>query len=205
MATLTFIKNHPGTRTAAELLYWQSVRSEKQLPAYEALYQQLTPTIQQSLQGQRVAKRLLKIRNQPVLGRPAPNFSIADTAGRLVALAAYRGRYVLLDFWGHWCSPCLRAMPPLKSLQVRYDKSLTIIGIANENQNDTLSWKRAIRAAQANWVQLSEFQGMAGPVTEDYNITAYPTYLLLDRQGVILARANELETIEKKLLTLADL
>jgi len=205
VVTLAFIKQHPGTLTAAELLYWQSVRYDKQLPAYEALYQQLTPAVQKSFQGQRVAKRLLKIRNQPVLGRPAPAFSIADTAGRPVALSAYRGRYVLLDFWGHWCGPCMKAAPQVKAIQEKYARSLTVIGIAIEGVGDTLKWKRAIRAERMSWVQLSERRGTDGPVTEDYNITAYPTYLLLDRQGIILARANDVEAIEKKLLALADL
>jgi len=205
VATLAFIKQHPGTLTAAELLYWQSMRYDKQLPAYEALYQQLTPAVQKSFQGQRVAKRLLVVRNQPVLGHPAPAFSIADTAGQPVALATYRGRYVLLDFWGHWCHPCMKAAPQVKAIQEKYANSLTVIGIAAESAGSILKWKQAIRAERMNWVQLSELRGADGPVTEGYNINAYPTYILLDRQGIILARANDMEAIEKKLLTLADL
>lgn len=204
-ATRQFIKSHPASRTAAELLYWQMVFDEKPLPDYERLLAQLSPSVRQSAQGQEAAKRLLALQNQPVVGRPVPDFSVADTLGAKHSLAAYRGQYVLLDFWGHWCVPCLQAMPKVKALHEQYAQKLAIVGIAMEDAGDAGLWKQAIRQHAIPGLQLSELQQAKGPVISGYNVTAFPTYMLLDRQGVLLVRTNTFADITQKLASLTDL
>ena len=204
-ATLQFIKNHPASRTAAEALYWQTISNEKPLDEYEQLLAQMAPGVRQSAQGQEAAKRILALRNQPTVGRAAPDFSVADTAGIKHSLAAYRGQYVLLDFWGHWCVPCLQAMPKVKAVHAQYAAKLTVIGIAMEDARDAAVWKQAIRKHGIPGVQLSELQQANGRVISGYNVTAFPTYMLLDRQGVLLVRTNTFADITQKLATLADL
>jgi thiol-disulfide isomerase/thioredoxin len=205
LATRQFIKSHLGSRTAADALYQQSLFNEKPLAEYEQLLKQLTPAVRQSVQGQQAAKRLLVLRNQPTVGRPVPNFAVADTAGVTHSLATYRGKYVVLDFWGHWCSPCIKSMPKLQALQAQYADKLTVIGIAMEDASDVALWKQAIRKYGVPGVQLSELQQAKGPVISGYNVTAFPTYMLLDRQGGLLVRTDTFDDITKKLATLADL
>jgi peroxiredoxin len=205
LATRQFIEQNASTRTAAELLYWQMMYNDKPLEDYARLLKQLTPAVQQSLQGQEAAKRLLVLRNQPVIGKTAPDFSMADTAGTKFSLAAQRGQYVLLDFWGHWCGPCIKAMPKVKALHAQYTKKLAIIGIAMEDASDAALWKQAIRKHEIPGLQLSELQQANGPVISGYNVTAFPTYMLLDRKGIVIARSNDVDDITKKLLTLTDL
>lgn len=204
-ATRQFIEHNASMRTAAELLYWQMMSNDKPIADYARLLKQLTPTVRQSVQGQAVAKRLVVLRNQPVIGRVAPDFSIADTAGTKFSLVSQRGQYVLLDFWGHWCGPCIKAMPKMKALHAQYTKSLAIIGIAMEDASDAALWKQAIRKHEVPGLQLSELQQANGPVISGYNVTAFPTYMLLDRKGVVIARSNDVDDITKKLSTLTDL
>jgi thiol-disulfide isomerase/thioredoxin len=205
LATRQFIEHNAGTRTAAELLYWQMVYNDKPIEDYTRLLKQLTPAVRQSVQGQDAAKRLVVLRNQPVIGRAAPDFSIADTAGTKFSLAAQRGQYVLLDFWGHWCGPCIEAMPKVKALHAQYTGKLAIIGIAMEDASDATLWKKAIRKHEIPGLQLSELQQAKGPVISGYNITAFPTYMLLDRQGIVIARSSNVDDITKKLSALTDL
>lgn len=205
LATRQFIGQHPGSRTAADALYWQMLYNEKPLAEYAHLLQQLPPAVRQSPQGQQAAKRLLALQNQPTAGRPVPDFSMADTAGTSHTLATYRGQYVLLDFWGHWCMPCLQAMPKLKAVHAQYAQKLAIIGVAMEDAGDASLWKQAIRQHAIPGLQLSELQQAKGPVILGYNVTAFPTYMLLDRQGVLLVRTNTFADITQKLATLADL
>lgn len=204
--TRQFIQAHPATRTSAYLLYWQTMM----LPAhpladYEKLARQLTPAVRQSWYGQQVAKRLDVLRNQPTVGRPVADFSIADTAGVKHSLANYRGKYVLLDFWGHWCGPCIRAMPKVKALHEQYAGKLMVIGVAMENADDMPEWKRAIRKHSVPGLQLSELQADKGPVITGYNINAFPTYLLLDPQGKLVARTNDVDELAKQLAALGTL
>jgi len=194
--------NHP---ISLHLLYWQLVYQKRYLTDYERLSKQLTPAVQRSAQGQSLAAQLEHVRNQPLVGRLAPAFTLADTAGTPVALAAYRGRYVLLDFWGHWCGPCIRAMPQLKALAEQQAGRLAVIGIAAEDASDAALWKKAVRSHQMPGAQLSELQFDKGPVTQQYNISGFPTYLLLDRVGIVRVRTNDLRDIERELLTVKDL
>jgi thiol-disulfide isomerase/thioredoxin len=205
LATRQFIKSHPNSRTAADALYWQTIYNEKPLGEYELLLKQLTPAVRQSKQGQQAAKRILALQSQPTVGRPVPDFNVADTAGVKHSLAAYRGQYVLLDFWGHWCTPCLNAMPKVQALHAQYPQKLAIIGMAMEDAGDLSIWKQTIREHAIPGLQLSELQQDQGPVISGYNVIAFPTYMLLDRQGMLLVRTNTFDDITKKLATLTDL
>lgn len=206
LATMQFIKQHPATRTSAFLLYWQTlINTKKPLAEYEQSFNQLTPAVRKSVQGQQLAQRLLLLRNQPTVGRPVPNFSIADTTGTKFSLTAYQGQYVMLDFWGHWCGPCIEAMPKVKALHTQYAKKLAIIGIAMEDADDVALWKQAIRKYSVPGLQLLELQADRGPVISGYNITAFPTYMLLDPKGALVMRTNDVDDITKKLASLGSL
>ncbi|TDN38903.1 AhpC/TSA family protein [Hymenobacter sp. UV11] len=203
--TRQFIKAHPAARTSAFQLYWQTIMQPTYPVAeYEKLLQGLKPTVRQSWYGQQAAKRLVILHNQPAVGKPVADFTLADTAGTQHSLATYRGKYVLLDFWGHWCSPCVRAMPQVNALHQQYADKLTIIGVAMESASSAPLWKKAIRQHHVPGLQLSDLQEAKGPVITGYNINAFPTYMLLDPQGKLVARTNDVEEITKKLAALGS-
>lgn len=194
-----FIKNNPDALTSADLLYWALVEKPAELPQMETLFLGLTERVRESPPGRKAAAKLLSVRNQPVVGQTAPNFAIPDTAGRMHTLESTRGKYVLLDFWGTWCAPCMRAIPKLKTLQQQYAAQMTLVGIAAESEKNKLVWIRTIREKNLNWLHLSELKTDKGPVTARYNIEGYPTYVLLDPNGVILERSYQLSDIEARL------
>jgi thiol-disulfide isomerase/thioredoxin len=205
-ATIQFIKAHSAARTSAHLLYWQLLMNQRYpLAQFELLMKQLTPKVQQSFQGRQAAKKLLVLRNQPTVGQPVSDFTVADTAGVKHSLATYRGKYVLLDFWGHWCGPCIKSVPKIQALHAQYADKLAMIGIGMENKEDLADWKQAIRKYKMPGLQLSELQAAEGPVISGYNVTAFPTYMLLNREGVLLVRTDTFDDITKKLATLVDL
>lgn len=203
-ATFQFIRDHPGSRTAANLLYSQLRAASKDNEIYQSLWGALSPVMQTSSFGEKAAQKIAILKTQPTVGRTAPNFTIPNTAGINVSLADFRGKYVLLDFWGHWCAPCIQTFPKVKALQEKYNRRLTMIGIALESANDKDKWLNAIRKHKANWTQLTDLQGKASETLLHYNITEYPTYMLLDKQGVVLERSSSLEAIERKLDSLGD-
>ena len=200
-ASLAFVRAHPTTRTSAYLLYWQTMYNSKPRAEYQQLLSTLAPAVQASFYGKDIVRRLVILRDLPQVGHPVPAFAMPDTAGAAVSLAQFKGQYVLLDFWGHWCGPCIRAMPHLKELRKHYSRQMTVVGVALENPDDKKLWLQAIRKNQLDWTQLSESPSNIG-VTEQYDITAFPTYMLLDQQGVLLVKTNDLNSMEEKLKTL---
>lgn len=66
------------------------------------------------------------------LGAQAGDFSAYDLQGKSRRLADYRGRWVLVNFWGSWCSPCLNEIPELNRLQAAHPE-LVVIGVAMQS------------------------------------------------------------------------
>jgi peroxiredoxin len=63
----------------------------------------------------------------------ASDFSLKDTQGNIHNLADYRGKWVLVNFWATWCTPCMEELPELSALHsARKDSDLVVIGIAME-------------------------------------------------------------------------
>lgn len=202
--TLQFIKANPYSRTSAYLLYGQSLQYDAKASTYEIFFRRLSPYVKRSFQGKQVGKRISILRNQPIVGKKSPAFSIPDTSGKIISLVSYKGKYIVLDFWGHWCSPCLKSFPKLKRLNEQYGKKIILIGIAAESTDDKGIWKRTIKDNNLDWLQVSELKSDGGDVNEQYNIMAYPTYILIDKQGIVLERAKDLEAIERRLKLLND-
>jgi peroxiredoxin len=64
----------------------------------------------------------------------AADFLLKDIQGKTYRLADYRGKWVLVNFWATWCSPCLNEIPELNSLyNAHKDKDLLVIGIAMQS------------------------------------------------------------------------
>ncbi len=70
----------------------------------------------------------------PLLGKPAPGFTLEDTAGRKVSLADYKGKAVLINFWATWCGPCKIELPWLVDLQKKYGaEGFQVLGVSADD------------------------------------------------------------------------
>jgi thiol-disulfide isomerase/thioredoxin len=117
-----------------------------------------------------------------------------DMQGKQVDLNALKGHYVLLDFWGSWCRPCRASHPHLKELYAKYkDKGFEIVGIATEHAKTKEEciklWKNAVTEDGLTWLQvLNNENGEKFDAVKEYNVTAFPTKILLDKDGNIIGR-----------------
>ncbi|MCJ0741106.1 TlpA family protein disulfide reductase [Pedobacter montanisoli] len=138
---------------------------------------------------------LKKVSSTPA-GSPAINFERKDKDGNLVNLANYKGRVVLLDFWGSWCGPCRASHPHLKELYKKYhSKGFEIIAVAHERGNTVeeakKSWLNAIAEDGINWTHILNKDGIEKQdIVKDYNVMAFPTKILIDKEGKILLRIS---------------
>ena len=112
----------------------------------------------------------------------------------MVELANYKNKtFVLLDFWASWCMPCLKEIPKMKEVYKKYnEKGLTIIGISLDRVKD--SWSEAIRKYNLNvWPQILSSETNEKDEKENnlsylYNCDAIPFYVLIDKEGKVVAK-----------------
>ena len=117
------------------------------------------------------------------VGYHAPLFEESDIVnGYKISLSSFKGKYVLLDFWGTWCSPCRDQLPDLVKLNTVADTSrFTMISIATNDKQDAL--KKVIADQKMTWPQL-----LSDKIANRYRITAFPTTILVDPNGVVIAK-----------------
>lgn len=186
-----FIKTHPDA--FASVYYLSLTAKEYKTAELEAAYKGLSDTYKNT----RYAKGILaKIEASKVAdaGGPAPDFTKPDVNGKPVSLSQFKGKYVLLDFWGSWCGPCRAANPHLKELYATYAaKGFEILGIASEKVSGQAQaekmWKEAIEKDGLTWTNvLNNELSMKLDVVQLYNIEGYPTQILLDKEGKVIGR-----------------
>jgi len=150
--------------------------------------------------GQQLKKAIEDARFNAV-GETALDFSQTDTAGNMVSLAQFRGKYVLVDFWASWCGPCRRENPFLVKVFEKYkDKNFTILGVSLDEDRD--DWLDAIKNDVLKWTHVSDLKGWGNEVAVKYRISAIPRNFLIDPEGKIIARDLRGDALAEKLKTL---
>jgi peroxiredoxin len=114
----------------------------------------------------------------------APDFALKDGDGKLVHLADYRGKVVLLDFWATWCGPCKLEIPWFEEFQRQHqEKGFAVIGVSMDDEGWEVV-KPFLTRLKVNYRVLignDQTAQMYG------GIDALPTTFLIDREGKIAA------------------
>lgn len=162
-----------------------------------ALFDSLSPAIQQSKQGREIAERIALL-SKVETGKTAPVFSQATPDDKNVSIADYKGKYVLLEFWASWCGPCRAEIPNLINEYEKFkNKGFDILSVSLDD--DKAKWKAAMEQHNMPWVQVSDLKGWKNDAARLYGVNAIPANFLIDPNGRIIAQNLRGETLGSKL------
>ncbi|QEH41204.1 TlpA disulfide reductase family protein [Chitinophaga sp. XS-30] len=183
-----FVKKYPNTYAAIEVFASYALELSDAEQAVE--FAKLPATYKNSELG-KVIQEKINGTAATALGNPAIVFSQPGFDGKQVDLAALRGKVVLIDFWGSWCVPCRASFPHLKELYAKYkSKGFEIVGIAHESgekDQQQKAWADAVTKDQISWLNILN-DADKNNIVKKYGVVAFPTKILVDRNGVIQGR-----------------
>lgn len=136
--------------------------------------------------------------DRPEIGRPAPDFALADARDPATVrrLSDFRGQVVLLNWYASWCDPCRREIPAFLRARAALGGRLQIVGVDYLEPPE-----KAVGILDELGADYPALLDADGSIASHYRIPGLPTTLLIAADGTLLAmKAGELRESE-----LADL
>lgn len=95
-----------------------------------------------------------------------------------------KSKFVLIDFWASWCSPCIQSIPHLKSVNEKYrDKGLETISISIDNTES--KWLQMVEQLQMPWRQFRVKDSQK--LMSAYHFKGIPYLVVLNEKGIVVA------------------
>ncbi|MGH2425026.1 MAG: TlpA family protein disulfide reductase [bacterium] len=122
--------------------------------------------------------------SSPLVGRPAPDFSLALFDGRTMRLSDLRGRVVIINFWASWCTACRQEAPVLEWAWKTYrPRGVVLIGVNIwDRREDALGMMREFGKTYPNGPDST------GRVLQDYGVIGVPETFIIDQRGQIVVK-----------------
>lgn len=193
----------------------QSYYSRLSIDTLSMYYQKMDVYLKESIYGVQLYEAIQK-RKENLPGQFAPDFKALSFNDDIITLSQFKGRYVLLDFWAHWCVPCRKSFPRLIQMYDKYhDKGLEVIGVADDDFSKDL-WRKAIEKDGIS-IWYNVLRGLergndgstiaTNSINNKYFVQVLPTKILIDPKGIIIAvykGSDTDEKLEKKLIEIFD-
>lgn len=182
---LNFIRKHPDSYVAFDLVQSYAVVIEDP-ESFEQMFNALSPQFKTSAEGKKIAYNLSMVKKFAI-GKPIMDFTQNDVNGKPVSLSSLKGKYILIDFWASWCGPCRMEYPYIHKAYDKFkNKNFEVIGVSLDDKKSL--WENAIKDNHFNWVEVCDLKGRQNEVAVAYGISAIPQSLLVDPNGIIIAK-----------------
>lgn len=113
-----------------------------------------------------------------------------NISGRKASLVQKDKQFTLMEFWGTWCGPCVQLYPALDSMLTQYSSILHYQGVAFDKDDHLVKKyvKRKRRISNQVFVKMREPSAADETLVKNFKVKSFPTFLLIDGSGRIIAR-----------------
>lgn len=194
-----FAENHLNTFSGLYTFYTYVLDSHFEPAKVEPLFNRFSASLKSSPLGQRTVEKI-EIAKRRTAGAKATDFTQNDLNDKPFTLSSLRGKYVLVDFWASWCIPCRKENPNLvKAYNALKSKNFEIVGVSLDYPGSKSAWAEAVKNDGLPWIQVSDLKGWKNEVAVMYGINSVPQNILIDPNGVIIAKNLRGEDLTHKL------
>ena len=116
---------------------------------------------------------------------PAPDFKLEDEFGTIYSLSDFKGKYVIINFWGSWCSYCVKEMPDFQKAHETFSENGDTVILSINDTSTERSLQDALDYIHDNNFDMLVLYDLDGKVTKLYNVEGYPTTYVIDKLGNI--------------------
>ncbi|MCB0505601.1 MAG: AhpC/TSA family protein [Cyclobacteriaceae bacterium] len=193
--TIATIKEIGPNLAAYQLL--MSVDKDRNFDFVDSVAQELNKKYPNKFFIQDLVKQM-EIAGRTAVGKVAPEIALPTPDGEILKLSSLRGQVVLVDFWAQWCKPCRKENPNVVAAYNKYhDKGFTVYGVSLDRTKD--KWVQAIEEDGLTWNHVSDLNYFNSEAAKAYGIDAIPFSILLDRNGVVVAKNLRGDALEREL------
>lgn len=195
----TFVEKNPESADAAEAMLQIALAEEfaGQEDEAKTWYGEIAKKFPESpaaAKARGATVRLDCIGKEIKLHGPSPD-------GKVVDLAQFRKKAVIIQYWATNCEPCIADFEQLRELQAKYQKKgLAIVGVSLDGNKKELD--AFLKKNKLPWVQVYEPGGLDSRLANEMGILSLPTMILVDRQGKVVNRNVHIDELDKELKAL---
>ncbi len=160
-------------------------------PKLEELYATLTPAELESDAGKKATAYLFPPKLVEV-GDTVPEDDLFDLSGAVHRLSDLRGKWVLIDVWYIYCSPCIRAFPEISELAARYKDVLEVVSLSFDEEDVWISGSAAHNLSWHNWSDKKVDTG----ILQKFGVNGCPYFIVVDPQGIVRVKTSGYSTGE---------
>jgi peroxiredoxin len=177
---IEYVKANPDTYISVIDLGY--LKNELPKDTIKTIYEKYTPEIKASKYARLVEVYLRE--NILNIGDRYQDFEGLNQKGEKARFSEVKGDYTLIDFTSAYCGPCMLAADELSEMNRIYSDSLTIVSFSGDSKKD--SWLKSVERDKVSWTSIWDGKGRFSETAIKYGIQGFPTFVLIDHQGVII-------------------